>query len=94
MYVVPVNAGQYMDDMDMSRTSSTCGHVNVDIRNSDEYTMVNDGSHNRVHFQKYVCLDCGKLLKNYRQDMGTEGHSLRYNDLGHSNMAHKYEIFL
>lgn len=92
LYAVPVSAGQYMDDMDMSRTSSTCGHVNVEIRNSDEYTMVSTG-HNRVHYQKYICMDCGKLLKNYIQDMGTEGHSLSYNDLGHSDMAHEYEVY-
>ncbi len=92
VYAVPVSAGQYMDDMDMERTVSACAHVNIDIRTSDEYTMLNDGSHNRVHYSKYVCIDCGKVVKNYRQDMGSEHHSLSYNDLGHINMTHEYEI--
>lgn len=86
-----VSAGQYTDDTFMV---SGCAHNNVVITEWEECTVLDDLSHHIVHYKRYACRDCGTVLCLEEQDTGREcPHNLAYNDLGHSDMSHTYEIY-
>ena len=93
-YALPVSSEPYyMDDMYMESTESRCSHANVLIKSlPNEYTQYSSAQHNWMTVQAYICEDCGNTLRTYRQDMGKEGHTWSYRDLGHEELIHNYEV--
>lgn len=91
VFTVPVNAAQYMTDMEIE-TASECGHGYYDVnQTSPEYISAGSSTHHKIIYEKYTCLVCGELIKSYRFD-NIENHSWDYRDLGHADMYHNYEV--
>lgn len=80
LYVVPVNA------------ADGCAHVNVAIQPYNDYTMLDAGQHQVVHYTRYFCMDCKKVIRLYSQTMGPERHSLEYISVRHTGEVHDYII--
>lgn len=92
--VMPVSAQEYVGDtFDMFTSGNVldavCPHTDRDVDVlGPSYKMKDTGSHyvNTTHV--YTCRQCGKI-SNYHYE-STENHSLSYDDLGHSDLAHDY----
>lgn len=72
-----------------------CPHTDVRIDVSYERKVVNSVYHSVTYHKFYVCKACEKTIRTYEQELGNEGHSLKYEDAGHkdSMQLHYYTVF-